>query len=83
MPRPLVIAKLITLIALGLHVSGYSEGVGAYYAPGVMQGVCEQRVEQGWNPGLDCSHYCLVAGIEQDTLGDWVLVDVPGASFHF
>ena len=77
------IAKIILLVA-GLQVSGYQEGVAAYYREGLLQEVCERRVRNGWVPphGLDCSWPCLVAGIEHEELGKWYLVDVPNASKH-
>ena len=79
----LIITKLLTAAAM-LGLLGESEtGVGAYYQPGLMEDVCRRRVERGWTPDLHCDWPCLVAGIEQDTLGDWVLVDLPGASYHF
>ena len=79
----LVITKLLTAAAM-LGLLGEPErGVGAYYKPGLMEQVCRHRIERGWTPDLHCDWPCLVAGIEQDTIGDWVLVDVPGASFHF
>ncbi len=54
-------------------------GVGAYYGDGLMEQVCERRTLNGWHPvKLACSWPCLVAGIEQDTLGTWVLLSVPG-----
>lgn len=82
MTEAIVIAKIIFLIT-GMQVTSHAEGIGAYYQPGLMEQVCRHRVDQGWSPGLDCDHPCLVAGIEHDTLGDWVLIDVPGASYHY
>ena len=82
MTEAITIAKIIFLIT-GMSVSGYAEGVGAFYRKGLMEEVCRHRVENGWSVDLDCDHVCLVAGIEHDTLGDWVLIDVPGASFHY
>jgi len=81
-----LIAKMVFVIA-GLHVNSCSVGVGAYYhkCPGQLERVCINRMTHGWVPPgvvLDCSWDCLVAGIEQDTLGQWWLVDVPGASMH-
>ena len=81
-----LIAKMVFVIA-GLHVNSCSVGVGAYYhkCPGQLERVCINRMTHGWVPPgvvLDCSWPCLVAGIEQDTLGEWWLVDVPGASMH-
>ena len=86
MPSCHVIAKMVFLIA-GLHVNSCEQGVGAYYhkCPGQLERVCINRMTHGWVPPgvvLDCSWPCLVAGIEQDTLGEWWLVDVPGASMH-
>ena len=57
-------------------------GVGAYYGPGLIQQVCEHRVQQGWTPGLQCDWPCLVSAIEPEDIGQWWLVDVPGASMH-
>jgi len=81
-----LIAKMVFVIA-GLHVNSCSVGVGAYYhkCPGQLEKVCINRMTHGWVPPgvmLDCTWDCLVAGIEQDTLGEWWLVDVPGASMH-
>jgi len=83
MPYATTIVKII-LVLTGLHVQGYAEGVGAYYheRPGLMREVCELRVQENWAPGLDCSWPCLVSGIEQHSLGEWWLVEVPGASMH-
>jgi hypothetical protein len=78
------VAILVSLMAGG--VDGPTEGVGAYYTkPGLFGEVCERRVANGWHPvgvELDCSFPCLAAGIEQDTLGGYVLAWIPGASFH-
>ena len=85
MPSHIVSTEIIFRAAwcmLGLCGPPDAVGVGAYYMPGVMQGVCEHRVEQGWTPGLQCDWYCLVSGIEHNSLGEWWAVDVPGASFH-
>jgi len=86
MPSHIVIAKII-FVMIGTHTTGYETGVGAYYhkCPGQLQRVCIDRMTHGWVPPgvvLDCSWPCLIAGIEQDTLGEWWLVDVPGASMH-
>lgn len=81
MPSASMIAKMILLIA-GLRVIGYNEGMGAYYAPGVMEAVCERRVENGWTVGLDCCWPCLVSGIEHASLGEYWLVDIPGHSME-
>lgn len=80
MPSPAMIAKMILLVA-GLRVVGYNEGVAAYYAPGMMEEVCERRVSNGWND-LDCSAVCLVSGIEPGHIGDWWLVYHPTLSYH-
>jgi hypothetical protein len=77
----MMIAKAIFLIA-GLRVIGYNEGVGAYYAPGVMERVCVHRVQHNWTPDLQCDWPCLVSGIEQQHLGEFWLVDLPGGSMH-
>jgi hypothetical protein len=86
MPRSLVIAKLIALITLGLHVSGYNEGVGAYYHEVSLRDVCRRRVARNWDYGanLDCGHPCLAAAItdEPTALGTLVLADLPGGSMH-
>jgi len=83
LPSHIVIAKII-LCLIGTHTTGYETGVGAYYhqRPGLMREVCERRVAHGWNPGLDCSWPCLVSAIESEDIGQWWLVDVPGASMH-
>jgi len=78
----IAISRLLMYAALIGALGEPEVGVGAYYGDGVIQRVCEHRVQQGWTPGLQCDWPCLVAGIEQDTLGEWWLVDVPGASFH-
>lgn len=81
----IIVGKLIWLIS-GLSVADYAEGVGAYYAPGVMLEVCERRMRNGWIPDgreLACDHSCLVSAIAQEDVGAWFLVDVPGASMHY
>ena len=80
MSEAAVIAKIV-FVMIGAQVTGYSEGVGAYYAEGVMKRVCEHRVSHGWND-LDCSWPCLVSAIEPEDIGQFWLVDVPGASMH-
>jgi len=80
MPSTIAIAKAIFLIA-GLRVVGYDSGVAAYYSPGLMEEVCRHRTDHNWTE-LDCDWPCLVAGIEQDSLGEWWLVDLPGGSIH-
>lgn len=80
MPELAMIAKMVLVIA-GLHVIGHNEGVGAYYAPGVMEQVCRHRVEQGWQE-LDCDEPCLVSAIEQEHLGETWLVWHDSLSFH-
>ena len=80
MSETAVIAKIV-FVMIGAQVMGYSEGTGAYYAPGLMQRVCEHRVSHSWQD-LDCSWPCLVSAIEQEDIGQWWLVDVPGASMH-
>jgi len=86
MSKTLILLKLIWLIS-GLRVSGYEQGVGAYYHQVSLRGVCERRVEHGWLPRgteLDCAHPCLAAAITTDAaaLGTFVLVDLPGGSLH-
>ena len=81
MPESLVIAKIIAVL-IGAQVVGYSEGVGAFYSEGLMQEVCERRAQENWTPGLQCDWPCLVSAIEPEHLGEWWLVDVPGASMH-
>jgi len=80
----IAITKLLMYAAMMGALGEPEVGVGAFYheRPGQMREICEHRVQQGWTPGLQCDWPCLVAGIEQDTLGEWWLVDVPGASFH-
>ena len=56
-----VIAKII-VVMIGAQVTGYAEGAGAYYGPGLMQRVCEHRVSHGWQD-LDCSWPCLVLSL--------------------
>lgn len=43
--------------------------------------ICQRRVENGWYSGekLDCSFPCLASGIEQDTLGQYWLVQLPNS----
>jgi len=67
-----------------LQVTGFQEGVGAFYHQVDLRSVCERRVAEGWNPGLDCSWPCLAAAITSDPmqLGDYWLVDLPGGSLH-
>lgn len=84
MNEAIVIAKLIFLIT-GMQVTSHAEGVGAFYHsdPGLMRSVCETRVAEGWNPGLDCSWSCLAAAIEpRDAIGEKWLVAIPGGSYH-
>ena len=79
----IAITKLLMYAAMMGALGEPEVGVGAYAVqPDTWYNVCVHRVEQGWTPGLQCDWPCLVAGIEQDTLGEWWLVDVPGASFH-
>lgn len=70
------------LCMLGLCGSPDGEGVGAYYhqRPELMREVCERRVAEGWNPGLDCSFPCLAAGMRPEEIGSYVLADLPGHS---
>ena len=75
------ITKLLMYAAMMGALGKPEVGVGAYYAPGLMQRVCEHRVSHGWND-LDCSWPCLVSAIEQEDIGQMWLVDVPGASMH-
>ena len=84
MTEAAIIAQLLFHAVL-LGALGEPEvGVGAFYheRPGQMREICEHRVQQGWTLGLQCDWYCLVSGIEHDSLGEWWAVDVPGASFH-
>jgi len=85
MTEAMVIAKLIFLIT-GMRVAGYEQGVAAFYAPGVMQEVCERRARNGWYPvgsgGLNCDWPCLVSGIEPEHIGEMWLVYHPGCSYH-
>lgn len=75
--------KLFVVAALAGLLGQPETGVGAYYGDGIMQEVCERRVRNGWHDGvkLHCDWPCLVAGIEHDTLGRWVVVDV-GTELH-
>ena len=59
-----------------------STGVGAYYQPGIMQAVCERRVNEGWNPQLDCSWPCLISSIYAEDMGKWAVVAIPGGGLH-
>ena len=81
MPYVTMIAKMVLLLT-GMQVRGSMVGVGAYYAPGLMQQVCERRVQENWTPGLQCDWPCLVSAIEQEHLGELWLVDMPGGSMH-
>ena len=86
MSETAIIARLF-LHAVLLGALGEPEiGVGAYAVkPDTWYNVCERRMTKGWAPPgvvLDCTWECLVAGIEQNTLGQWWAVDVPGASMH-
>jgi len=78
----IAITKLLMYAAMMGALGEPEVGVGAFYAEGLMQQVCEHRIQENWTPGLQCDWPCLVAGIEHDSLGEWWLVDVPGASFH-
>lgn len=81
MPSATAIAKMIFLL-VGLHVSGYREGPAAFYHQVNLRDVCVRRVQENWTPDLQCDWPCLVAGIEQDSLGQFWLVDLPGGSMH-
>lgn len=82
MPSATMIAKMVMLVA-GLRVIGYAEGLGAYAVkPDTWYNVCMHRVQHNWTPDLQCDWPCLVSGIEQDSLGEFWLVDLPGGSFH-
>lgn len=78
----LAITKLLTILAFYGFLGPPDVGVGAYYQPGIMQAVCERRVEQGWNPQLNCSWPCLISAIEQEHIGEWWLVYHPDCSYH-
>ena len=81
MSEAAVIAKIV-LVMLGAPVQGHAEGVAAYATrPHVWYDVCMHRVKHGWND-LDCNWPCLVSGIEQDSIGEKWLVDVPGVRMH-
>ena len=71
----IAITKLLMYAAMMGSLGEPEVGVGAYYAPGLMQRVCEHRVSHGWND-LDCSWPCLVSAIEQEDIGQFWLVDV-------
>ena len=77
----IAITKLLMYAAMMGSLGEPEVGVGAFYAEGLMQRVCEHRTEMGW-ASLNCSWPCLVAGIEQDTVGEWRVVDLPGGSVH-
>ena len=81
-----MMAKMILLVA-GLSVGDYAEGTGAYYHEVSLREVCERRERLGWLPNgatLDCAFPCLAAAISSgpSELGDYWLVDLPGASLH-
>ena len=77
----IAITKLLMYAAMMGALGEPEVGVGAFYAEGVMKRVCEHRVEHGWTPGLRCEWYCLVSGIEQESLGEWWAVEV-GSTLH-
>jgi len=78
----IAITKLLMYAAMMGALGEPEVGIGAFYMPGVMHDVCMRRVQENWTPGLQCDWYCLVSGIEHDSLGGWWLIDVPGSSFH-
>ena len=78
----IAIGKLLLYASLMGALGEPEVGVGAYYAPGLMQRVCERRVENGWSMDLDCSWPCLVSGIEHESLGEYWFVDLPGESMY-
>jgi len=80
MSEYILLIKIIICI-LGMQIKGYEEGVGAYYADGVMQKVCEYRVTQGWND-LNCSWPCLVSGIEPEHIGEYWLIYHSTLGYH-
>ncbi len=77
--------KLFIIAAICGLLGPPQVGVGGFYTePGLFKEVCERRMANRWHPEgveLHCNWPCLVAGIEHDTLGRWVVVDV-GASLH-
>ena len=77
----IAITRLLMYAAMMGALGEPEVGVGAYYGPGLIQQVCEHRVSHGWQD-LDCDWPCLVSAIEPGDLGQWWLVDVPGASMH-
>ena len=62
---------------MGIQVTGYDEGTLAYYHQVNIQQVCEYRVEQGWNPLLNCDYPCLISGIEPEHIGEYWLIALP------
>ena len=82
MPSTTAIAKMLLL--MGVTVSGFTKGDGAYYNRVDLRQVCEHRVGCGWQPDLDCDHPCLAAwGLhDPDMLGEQVLAYLPGLGFR-
>lgn len=81
---PSTIIKLLTIAALYGYLGPPDVGVGAYATePDTWYNVCLNRVRNGWNPQLNCEWPCLISAIEQEHIGEWWLINVPGASFHF
>lgn len=72
------LAALLSMIMVA-SVQRADKGVAAYYHQIDIRDVCLTRT--AWQD-LDCSWPCLVAGIEQDTVGRWWFINVPGASWH-
>ena len=86
MPSPSVLAltALLTAAMLMGALQGPETGWGAYYSEVDLRAVCRYRVEQGWNPELNCAWPCLAAWgrHEPEMLGEYVLAHLPGAGYR-
>lgn len=78
------LAKLLFYAALMGALGEPLTGDGAYYNRIDLRGVCEYRVERGWNPDLECEWRCLAAwGLhEPEMMGEYVLAHLPGAGYR-
>lgn len=63
--------------SMGISIPDYNEGTLAYYHQVDIQEVCQKRVQEGWNPLLNCNYPCLISGIESEHIGEYWLIALP------